>query len=99
VLERERWEQHIAVRRPEFERNLDWIEETLRTPSCIYDSATNEDDRHYYRRLRTEADGGLLYVKVVVRFDQRLVGKVITAHLASRIASRRLLWISREALS
>ena len=98
ILERDRWERHIAARRPELARHPGWINDALCDPSFIYDSATNEDDRHYYLRLRKEAEGGLLFVKVVVRFDERLVGRVITAHLASKVVSRRLLWISPKAL-
>ena len=81
-LEKDAW-KHIAGEHPELSNYLEYIEDTLRSPTKITDYSEDDSVRYYYRYYKNRRSSAK-YLLVVVKYLNG-VGFIITAYFVRNI--------------
>lgn len=88
------WESHILARHPEMKDHEDEAVKTISDPLAIYQSDTHAARHVFYRPsgLPSPFHGG--FIRVIVEYDKRGKGLLITAHHAWEAKAREtvMLW-------
>ena len=75
VCEESQWENHIAPFHPEVEDKIEEVENTIKDPDVIYQSAEDRKRDVYFRKMDNATD----YMKVIVEMPFPNYGEIITA--------------------
>ncbi len=86
TCDQSRWEEHIIARHPEMAGRIEWVRETVESPTLICRSIYHARRRLLYRPYQFDSLPTAAYLRVVVEYHRNMLTRLTSGIIISAFA-------------